>query len=114
MEDFPEAKSFANDLYGLAHAWINEYVSWLDSFISGLKTISGCTIEAAYELGTKCGKRVFEELRHERRVAANANSEPNQMRRIAKYLYAVVRCHATMQEFLDRGFRDHTSIFPRY
>lgn len=112
LEDYPEAKSFANDLYGLAHTWINEYVSWLDSFISELKTISGSTIETAYELGTKCGKRVFEELRRERSMAANANSEPNQARRTAKYLYATLRSHAVMQEFLDRGFRDHTSIFP--
>ena len=112
LEDFPEAKSFANDLHGLAHTWINEYVSWLDSFISELKTISGCSIEAAFELGTKCGKRVFEELRRERSMAANANSEPSQARRTAKYLYATLRAHTLMQEFLDRGFRDHSSIFP--
>lgn len=112
LEDFLEAKNFANDLHGLTHTWINEYVSWLDSFISELKNISGCTIEAAFELGTKCAKRVFEELRRERSMAANANSEPNQARRTAKYLYATLRSQALMQEFLDRGFRDHPSILP--
>ena len=112
LEEHPEAKSFANDIHGLTHTWIMEYVSWLDSFITELKTISGCTIEDAYELGTKCGKRVFEELRRERSMAANANAEPNVARRTAKYLLATLRAHALMQEFLDRGFRDHTSIFP--
>jgi hypothetical protein len=112
LDAFPEARSFANDLHGLAHTWISELCGWLDSFYLELKQISGCTTEEAWDLVTKCGKRVFEELRRARNMAANANTEPDAIKKTAKYLYAVLQAHVVMAEFVERGFRDHKSIFP--
>jgi hypothetical protein len=38
--------------------------------------------------------------------------ESNLNRKSAHYLYAIVSCHQEMQRFLDKGFRNHESIFP--
>jgi hypothetical protein len=59
LYEFPQACSFANDLHGLAHTWVSEFCGWLESFYLELKQVSGCSNEEAWDLVTKCGKRVF-------------------------------------------------------
>jgi hypothetical protein len=74
--------------------------------------ISGCTSNEAWEVTGKCGKQVFEVFREIRNIAGNANMETDLNRKAARYLYANVSCHQEMQRFLDKGFRNHESIFP--
>lgn len=66
----------------------------------------------AWELASHCVKRIFEELRRIRATAANASVEADPVMKCAKDLWAVLQSHQLMQEYVDRGFRDHRSIFP--
>jgi hypothetical protein len=108
----PEARSFATDLHGLSHTFVSNYCTFLSNFYAEMRQASGCGSEEAWTLTTKAGKVVFEEFRRVRNIAANANTEPDQVKKTAKYLYATIRSHGVMAEFIERGFRDHKAIFP--
>jgi hypothetical protein len=112
LRDHHEARSLANDLHGLAVSFVGEYLNWIDNFYLELMQISGCTSDEAWEVTGKCGKQVFEVFREIRIIAGNANMETDLNRKAARYLYAIVSCHQEMQHFLDKGFRNHESIFP--
>ena len=108
----PEARSFATDLHGVAHTFVSNYCTFLSNFYAEMRQASGCGSEDAWNLTTKVGKVVFEELRRVRNMAANANTETDQVKKTAKYLYAIILSHGVMYEFIERGFRDHKAIFP--
>jgi hypothetical protein len=112
LHDHHEARSLANDLHGLSVSFVGEYLNWIDNFYLELMQISGCTSDEAWEVTGKCGKQVFEIFREIRNIAGNANMETDSNRKAARYLYAIVSCHQEMQRFLDKGFRNHESIFP--
>ena len=47
-----------------------------------------------------------------RALAAHANNEPDGVKRCTRYLWAVLQAHKLMASYIERGFRDHASIFP--
>ncbi len=86
----PEARSFATDLHGVAHTFVSNYCTFLSNFYAEMRQASGCGSEEAWNLTTKVGKVVFEEFRRVRNIAVNANTETDQVKKTAKYLYAII------------------------
>jgi hypothetical protein len=107
-----EARSLANDLHGLSVSFVGEYLNWVDNFYLELLQISGCSSDESWDVTGKCAKQVFEVLREIRNIAGNANMEQDLTRKTARYLYAIVLSHQEMQNFMDKGFRNHESIYP--
>jgi hypothetical protein len=111
-DQFYEARVLANDMHSKSQMFVAEMANWMDVFYQELLTTSEASEEEAWELVSACIKKIFEDLRRVRAVAANATSEVDPSSKCATFMWAIIQSHRVMKEFLDMRFRNHPSIAP--
>ena len=105
-----EAQSMAKELLNDSLSMANELVTYLSTSFQDTRDTQRFDDKQAWELTAKCVKRIFTELADVRIVARDGIRVGEEWETAARCLYATLKAHKVMREFMRLDIKNHPSI----
>jgi len=108
----PEARNLATLMLNRSTRFWTLFIDHLSKTQTDLTLRMGLKIEEAWNFATSEAKRILEDCNDPRFSAldAGANLKKHHANVAATVLYALLKCHMVMNEFVEANFKDHPSV----
>lgn len=91
-------------------SFVNDFSAFMTRYYTELLASKSYTKDQAWALISRCVKRCFSDMSDVRSTARDARDADSPLSTATQYLWAILRTHQTMGEYLRRNFEDHPSF----
>ena len=104
----------AQTALSLSADFVNQLFAFMEATYAEMTGANNFSSAQAWALVTRLGARPFEDMSVGRRAAAKMSGGNSRDKVCDNYLYATLRAHRIMKEYMDAGIKDHPSISAEY
>lgn len=107
--NYPEARKLATDCVTAAKRFVIDFIAFVSQEYSTWQT-RGFTKRDSWKIVCHIIRRIFEDLESARVSARHVRDKGNMEYTAASIIFASLKCHAVMQDYVQHQFHEHPAI----